>query len=66
MLELITTTQFHKDYKRIKKRGYKINLLQNTIALLLREEILEDRYKDHPELLGDKSPSFCFDHYCSA
>ncbi|HUM85546.1 MAG TPA: type II toxin-antitoxin system YafQ family toxin [Lachnospiraceae bacterium] len=48
MLELVTTTQFRKDYKRIKKRGYKINLLQNTIALLLREEILEDRYKDHP------------------
>lgn len=27
MLELVTTGQFRKDYKRVKKRGYDMGLL---------------------------------------
>lgn len=47
MLELVTTGQFRKDYKRLKKRGYDMNLLENTINLLLNEQSLDDRYRDH-------------------
>lgn len=34
MLELVTTKQFRKDYKRMKKRGYDMNLLEKVIDLL--------------------------------
>lgn len=47
MLELVTTGQFRKDYKRLKKRGYDMSLLENTINLLLNEQSLDDRYRDH-------------------
>ncbi len=32
MLELVTTRQFRKDYKRIKRRGYDISLLECHIS----------------------------------
>lgn len=47
MLNLVTTGQFRKDYKRIKKRGYDLKLLEKVIDMLLSEKILEDRYRDH-------------------
>lgn len=47
MLVLMTTGQFRKDYKRIKKRGYKIELLEEVIDLLLEEKELPARYRDH-------------------
>lgn len=47
MLELVTTGQFRKDYKRVKKRGYNINLLEEVIDLLLHEQPLHERYRDH-------------------
>lgn len=34
MLTIKYQTSFKKDYKRIKKRGYNINLLQEVIELL--------------------------------
>lgn len=54
MLELITTNQFRKDYKRAKKRGYNMKLLEETIDLLLNEQPLEKRYCDHG-LVGNYS-----------
>ena len=51
MLELVTTGQFRKDYKRVKKRGYDIRLLEQTIDMLLNEIPLEIRFYDH-ELSG--------------
>jgi mRNA interferase YafQ len=37
MYTLTTTTQFRKDYKRVKKRGYDLHLLQEVIDLLLAD-----------------------------
>lgn len=52
MLELVTTGQFRKDYKRVKKRGYDMSLLEEVIDLLLKEQPLEERHRDHG-LVGD-------------
>lgn len=54
MLELTTTGQFRKDYKRIKKRGYNMMLLEEVIDLLLKEQPLAQHYRDH-ELQGNYS-----------
>lgn len=47
MLNLITTGQFRRDYKRIKKRGYDTKLLEEVIGTLLAEQVLAERYRDH-------------------
>lgn len=52
MLELVTTGQFRRDYKRIKKRGYDISLLEEVINLLQQEEPLEACYRNH-RLIGN-------------
>lgn len=54
MLKLVTTSQFRKDYKRIKKRGYKLTLLEKIINTLLAQKTLPAKYRDHP-LSGDWS-----------
>lgn len=45
---LKTTTKFKKDYKRCKKRGYNMDLLEIVIDTLLSGEELDDKYYDHP------------------
>ena len=52
MLELVTTGQFRKDYKRIKKRGYDLKKLDAVIDMLLREEPLEELHRDHALIGG--------------
>lgn len=52
MLELKTTSQFKKDYKRIKKRGYNLELLDEIIDVLLAEKELDEKYKNH-QLIGN-------------
>lgn len=47
MLNLVTTGQFRKDYKRIKKRGYNMKLLEEVIDLLLNEQPLAEQFHDH-------------------
>ena len=47
MLALKTTTQFRKDYKLAKKRGYQLHLLDKVLDMLLNEEILDAKYHDH-------------------
>ena len=42
------TTQFKKDYKLAIKRGYKIRLLEDVVALLANNDPLPEKYKDHP------------------
>ncbi len=46
MLTLRTTTKFRKDYKRMKKQGKNMTLLQTVIDDLLAEKVLE-KYLDH-------------------
>ncbi len=48
MLKLHPTSKFKKDLKRIKKRGYDINKLNEVITMLLAEEELPKTYLDHP------------------
>ena len=47
MLDLVTTTQFRKDLKRIRKRGCDLSKLDAVLQTLLREEPLDEKYRDH-------------------
>jgi len=47
MLSLKTTTKFRKDYKRMKKQGKDLYLLQKVINDLLAEKILSEKHRDH-------------------
>ncbi|MEA2114690.1 MAG: type II toxin-antitoxin system YafQ family toxin [Thermodesulfobacteriota bacterium] len=46
------TTQFKKDYKRIKRQNKNPKKLENVIKLLLSGRELDSQYKDHP-LIGN-------------
>ncbi|MDD5955903.1 MAG: type II toxin-antitoxin system YafQ family toxin [Lachnospiraceae bacterium] len=52
MLDLIMTSQFKKDLKRIRKRGMDLSLLRNVLQTLREEKLLEEKYRDHA-LTGD-------------
>ena len=52
MLTIKYQTAFKRDYKRVKKRGCDIRLLEKTIALLAEGNGLPPEYHDHP-LVGD-------------
>ena len=41
------TAAFSKDLKKIKKRGYNIDLLESVVDKLQTGEQLEQKYKDH-------------------
>ncbi len=47
MLVLKTTAKFRKDYKKVKKRGLDMSLLEKVIQDLLEEKQLDPKYKDH-------------------
>ena len=47
MMTLETTSQFCRDYKRVKKRGYNLDLLENVIDTLLSEKPLDPKHRDH-------------------
>lgn len=47
MLELVTTSQFRKDLKRIKKRGLNLKKLEQILTQLRKQEILDIKYRDH-------------------
>ena len=47
MLKIQVSTKFRKDVKRIKKRGYNLSLLQDTLDKLCTKEPLVPKYKDH-------------------
>lgn len=52
MLKLVTTSKFIKDLKKLKKRGYDLNILEQVLDTLLKQKELDTRYKDHA-LVGD-------------
>jgi len=52
MLDLVTTTQFKKDLKRIRKRGYDLSKLDDILQKLRAEESLPEKNRDH-DLTGD-------------
>lgn len=47
MLEIRYSTKFKKDYKSIIKRGYNPQLLQDVLNMLINEQPLPPKYKDH-------------------
>lgn len=52
MLDLVTTTQFRKDLKRLRKRGADLRRLDAVLQLLLAEQALPKKHRDHA-LTGD-------------
>ncbi|MBN1782753.1 type II toxin-antitoxin system YafQ family toxin [bacterium] len=46
-MNIYYTTQFKKDYKRIKKRNKDLSKLKIVIELLSGGGLLEDKYHDH-------------------
>ena len=52
MLKIVYTSKFKKDYKKIKKRGYNLKLLEEVLNLLIYESPLPQKYNDH-ELIGN-------------
>jgi len=51
-LKISYTTQFKKDYKRIKRQNKDTDTLKTVIQKLARNEDLEAKYRDH-QLTGD-------------
>ena len=47
MMTLETTSQFRRDYKRVKKCGYDMDLLAAVIDALLSGIPLDPRFRDH-------------------
>ncbi len=54
MLDLVFTTQFRRDLKRLRKQGAPIEKLDTVLQALRRDERLPARYRDHA-LTGDYS-----------
>lgn len=48
MLKLQITASYRKSYKRLKKRGYDMSLLNKAITILQTEKRLPAEYLDHP------------------
>lgn len=48
MLTIKYESQFRKDYKTIVKRGYDTRLLATVLDILVSEQELPQKYKDHP------------------
>jgi mRNA interferase YafQ len=47
MFDIILSTQFKKDLKLAKKRGYDIALLDTVVSLIAEGKTLPPKYKDH-------------------
>ncbi len=47
MLDLVMSSQFKKDLKRIQKRGMDLEILKNVIRMLQEEQVLDEKYRDH-------------------
>jgi len=47
MFEILRTSQFKRDAKKVQKRGRDINRLKTVIVLLAQVRALPAQYKDH-------------------
>jgi mRNA interferase YafQ len=47
MKEVIQTSQFKRDVKRLKKRGKAIETLGNVVRSLAADEPLKEKHRDH-------------------
>lgn len=46
-MRLIYSSQFKKDYKKVKSQGKPISQIEIVIQKLMNHEILEPKYRDH-------------------
>lgn len=54
MYKIRPTPRFQKDLKRLRKRGYDMDLLTGVLKQLAAGQALAPSYRDHP-LVGDYS-----------
>ena len=47
MKAIFQTSQFKKDYKRIKKRSKDLSKLKEVVSAIANSEVLEERHHDH-------------------
>lgn len=47
MKEIYLTSQFKKDFKRAKKRGKDIDKLKHVVGLIIKDQPLNERHRDH-------------------
>jgi mRNA interferase YafQ len=48
MRDVVLTSAFKKDYKRLNRSGqYQMQYLQDIVAKLANDNILDDKYRDH-------------------
>lgn len=47
MKAIFQTSQFKKDFKRIKKRGKDLSKLKEVVGAIANSEVLEERQRDH-------------------
>lgn len=47
MKAIFQTSQFKKDFKRIKKRGKDLSQLKEVVITISNSEALEERHRDH-------------------
>jgi mRNA interferase YafQ len=47
MKAIFQTSQFKKDFKRLKKRGKDLNKLKEVVSAIAKSEALEERHRDH-------------------
>lgn len=47
MKTVFQTSQFKRDFKRIKKRGKDLSKLKEVVSVLAKGESLEERQRDH-------------------
>ena len=52
MLKIKFGATFKRDYKRLKRRRYDMNALENTISMIAQGQELPESYRDH-ELVGN-------------
>ncbi|MDM8544793.1 type II toxin-antitoxin system mRNA interferase toxin, RelE/StbE family [Desulfococcaceae bacterium HSG9] len=48
MLKPIYSKRFDRDVKKMGKRGNALKRLKKVIRMLIRQEKLDERYKNHP------------------
>lgn len=47
MLEIVMSNRFRKDLKVLKKRGCDLNLINEVVDTMAKQEVLPAKYKDH-------------------
>lgn len=47
MKTIFQTSQFKKDFKRIKKRSKDLSRLKQVVIAIAQSEVLEERHRDH-------------------